>query len=164
MQHAAPSECASPLSEAPSLAEVRAAIKRMANGKSPGPSDISSDAYKAMTWMEPNPDDEDSNADAEYNLGILHSILVEFWEGRLDIKGWKTGSLRPIPKKGDLSNPNKWCPICLLEITYKVLASIIARRINPIVRDDGLESQCGCLNSKGCQDALFALKSALQIR
>ena len=45
-----------------------------------------------------------------------------------------------------------------------MLASVLAHRINPLVRDHGLESQCGSLNSKGCPDALFAIKSALQIR
>eukprot|EP00957_Ditylum_brightwellii_P207995 15355448-Ditylum_brightwellii.AAC.1 len=39
---------------------------------------------------------------------------------------------------------------------------ILANRINPLVCDHGLESQCGSLNSKGCANALFALKSALQ--
>ena len=36
--------------------------------------------------------------------------------------------------------------------------------MNNIVRDQGLEEQCGSLNSKGCQDALFSLKTAIQTR
>ena len=36
--------------------------------------------------------------------------------------------------------------------------------MNPIVRDFGLKEQCGSLNSKGCQDALISLKTALQTR
>ena len=36
--------------------------------------------------------------------------------------------------------------------------------MNPIVQDFGLKEQCGSLNSKGCQDALISLKTALQIR
>eukprot|EP00957_Ditylum_brightwellii_P129908 9908922-Ditylum_brightwellii.AAC.1 len=35
--------------------------------------------------------------------------------------------------------------------------------IKLLVQDHGLNSQCGSLNSKGCPDALFSLKSALQI-
>jgi len=77
------------------------------------------------------------------------------------IKEWRTGILTPVPKKGDLLNPNKWRPVCLLEVTYKALASIIAARMNPIVQDFGLEEQCGLLNSKGCQDAPMSLKTAL---
>ena len=36
--------------------------------------------------------------------------------------------------------------------------------MNPIVRDEGLEEQRGSLNTKGTQDALFSLKTALQTR
>ena len=36
--------------------------------------------------------------------------------------------------------------------------------MNPHVRDNGLESQCGFLRSKSCNDAVFPLKTALQLR
>ena len=75
-----------------------------------------------------------------------------------------TRHTNPSIKKGVLSNPNKWHPVFLLKTTYKLLASIIAARMNPIVRDKGLEEQYGSLNTKGTQDALFSLKSALQMR
>eukprot|EP00957_Ditylum_brightwellii_P148633 11316218-Ditylum_brightwellii.AAC.1 len=66
--------------------------------------------------------------------------------------------------KGNLADPNKWRPVCLLETSCKVLASILANRINPLVRDHGLDSQCRSLNFKGCANALLALKSAIQTR
>eukprot|EP00957_Ditylum_brightwellii_P197993 15084416-Ditylum_brightwellii.AAC.1 len=60
---------------------------------------------------------------------------------------WKEGTLSPV-----------------LEKAYKILASILAFWINPLVRDHGLESQCRSLNSKGCPNTLFAHKTALQAR
>jgi len=51
-------------------------------------------------------------------------------------------------------DPLTWQPECMQ------LTSII----NPIIRDEGMEEQCGSLNLKGCQDALFSLKTALQTR
>ena len=95
---------------------------------------------------------------------IIHDTIKRFWDDECSIAEWKLGTLAPVPKSGNLSDPNKWRPVCLLETTYKILASIIAFRINPIVRDEGMEEQCGSLNSKGCPDALFSLKTALQTR
>ena len=33
-----------------------------------------------------------------------------------------------------------------------------------MVRDDGLEEQCGCIKNKSCSDAVSPLKTALQLR
>eukprot|EP00957_Ditylum_brightwellii_P023240 1754044-Ditylum_brightwellii.AAC.1 len=80
----------------------------MANGKAPGPSGITSDALKSMVWTEVTPEDEGANDNADYLASVI--MLVEFWKSALDFKSWKFGILSPVPKKGDLSNPNKWRP------------------------------------------------------
>eukprot|EP00957_Ditylum_brightwellii_P034465 2614043-Ditylum_brightwellii.AAC.1 len=98
------------LAELPSLSEVRAALHRMANGKAPGPSGITSDALKSMVWTEATPEDEVANDNANYLASVIHDMLVEFWKSALDFESWTSGILLPVPKKGDLSNPNKWCP------------------------------------------------------
>eukprot|EP00957_Ditylum_brightwellii_P028568 2158468-Ditylum_brightwellii.AAC.1 len=46
-------------------------------------------------------------------------ILHLFWEGNVDIKAWHKGTLSPVPKPGDLADPNKWRPVCLLKTLYK---------------------------------------------
>mgnify|MGYP003333642019 FL=1 len=158
------------LNDPPTLEEVKNSIKRMRNRKAPGPSGLKPDVLKALTQetfyesieIDPNKDKYLSYCFAN----SIHKYLLEFWNGNNEtvFEEWRTGTLTPVPKKGDLSNPNKWRPVCLLEVTYKVLASIIATRMNPIVREFGLEEQCGSLNNKGCQDALMSLKTALQIR
>ena len=66
--------------------------------------------------------------------------------------------------KGEATDPNNLRPVCLLDVTYKILAAIIAERMNPHIRDDGMEEQCGCLKRKGCPDAVFPLKTAIQLR
>eukprot|EP00957_Ditylum_brightwellii_P133676 10191666-Ditylum_brightwellii.AAC.1 len=136
----------------------------MANGKAPGPSGITSNALKSMVWTEATLDDEGANDDANYLVAVIHNMLLDFWKNALDFESWKSGILAPVPKKGNLSNPNKWRPVCLLETTYRVFASIIAHRITPVIQDHRLEPQCGSLNSKGYQDANFLLKSALEIQ
>eukprot|EP00957_Ditylum_brightwellii_P178520 13598639-Ditylum_brightwellii.AAC.1 len=96
-----------------------------------------------MVWTETNPDDDHENNNDDYLATVVHAMILEFWEGTLDFEFWKSSTLASVPKKGDLSNPNKWRPVCTLETTYKILASIITRRINPVIRDHGLELQCG---------------------
>ena len=132
------------------ISKVCTALCQMVNGKAVGPSSITSDALKSMVWTEINPDDDHENDDANYLATVIHTMILEFWEGMLDFESWKSGTLAPVPKKGDLSNPNKWHPVCLLE-TH-----------NTVIQDHRLEPQCGSLNSKGCQDAIFLLRSALQ--
>eukprot|EP00957_Ditylum_brightwellii_P211855 15366679-Ditylum_brightwellii.AAC.2 len=83
----------------------------MTNGKAPGPFSITSYALKFMVWTEMNPNDEHENDNANYLITIIHAMILEFWEGMLDFKSWKSGTLAPVPKKSDLSNPNKWYPV-----------------------------------------------------
>eukprot|EP00957_Ditylum_brightwellii_P132340 10091693-Ditylum_brightwellii.AAC.1 len=137
--------------------EVTATLCYMANGKAPGPSGITSDALKAMVWTEHQLENESNNDNAKYLASAIHTMILEFWTGHLDFQSWESGTMAPVPQKCDISNPNKWHPVCLLETTYKVFASVLAFCVNFIIRDNSLEEQCGGLNSKGCQDAIFSL-------
>eukprot|EP00957_Ditylum_brightwellii_P115055 8775756-Ditylum_brightwellii.AAC.2 len=74
------------------ISKVCAALKRMANDKTAGPSGITSDALKSMVCHEEELEDKEN-------------ILV------------------PVPKSGNLSNPNKWRPVCLLGTSYKLFRS-----------------------------------------
>eukprot|EP00957_Ditylum_brightwellii_P016715 1257378-Ditylum_brightwellii.AAC.1 len=71
----------------------------MANGKAPGPSGVTSDALKSMTWTEPDPEEDGANDDAEFLVGTIHAMLVDFWEDSLDFESWASGTLSPVPKK-----------------------------------------------------------------
>eukprot|EP00957_Ditylum_brightwellii_P008805 668248-Ditylum_brightwellii.AAC.1 len=120
------------LGDPPLPAEVRSTIMRMCNGKVPGPSEITSDAFCTMFFQRPDPEKSGNNESVDYLCDYITEILHLFWEGNLDIKSWHKGTLSPVPKPGDLADPNKWRPVCLLETLYKVLASILAFRINPL--------------------------------
>eukprot|EP00957_Ditylum_brightwellii_P170239 12959312-Ditylum_brightwellii.AAC.1 len=138
----------------------------MSNNKAPGPSHKSQDALKAMICEETKFQSSGENDDdgAKYIVEYFHNVLISFWDGDISINKWYIGNLAQVPKKGDLSNPNKLRPVCLFKSTYKVLASIIAKRTNPIIQDNRLEEQCGFLLEKRCTDALFELKAALQMQ
>eukprot|EP00957_Ditylum_brightwellii_P207271 15352230-Ditylum_brightwellii.AAC.1 len=76
----------SELATPPDLEDVRAAIMHMANGKAPGPSGVTSDAFHTMVWCEPDPEKEGLNKDAEFLCDYVTETLQPFWLGELDIE------------------------------------------------------------------------------
>ena len=52
---------------------------------------------------------------------------------------WKTD----LPNKGDLLLPKNYRGIMLLEIAYKIIATILYARLLPIEESLNQESQCG---------------------
>ena len=41
-------------------------------------------------------------------LKYIFKYVVNFWNGTVDYWQWHVGLGGPVPKKGDLSDPNKW--------------------------------------------------------
>lgn len=77
---------------------------------------------------------------------------------------WRFNTRCPIFKlKGETSGPNNWRNVCLLDITYKTLAAIIAEQTNTRIRDDGMEEQYGCLMKKDAR-CHPPLKTVIQLR
>eukprot|EP00957_Ditylum_brightwellii_P007606 575703-Ditylum_brightwellii.AAC.1 len=50
----------------------------MANKKAPGPSGVTSDALKSMTWTEQDPKEEGVDDDANFLGSTVHAVLVDF--------------------------------------------------------------------------------------
>ena len=75
------------------FSKVKKAINKLKKGKSPGLNGISPEALKAM-----------------YNSTqrIVHCHVCEFFEGKVDHEGWHKRQCIPVPKKGNLRDPNKW--------------------------------------------------------
>jgi hypothetical protein len=144
------------LGNPPSLEEVKLALRKAANGKSPGESGITAEALKAL--------------DNELLQDCLLSFLTDYWnDPEVDYESWHRQGLCALRKAGkgkDYSDTNNWRGICLAEIPAKIQSSIISTRLleNLADLDIGIETQCGCVPGKGCADALFSMKSALQIR
>eukprot|EP00957_Ditylum_brightwellii_P112679 8589449-Ditylum_brightwellii.AAC.1 len=64
-----------------------------------------------MVWQDTSLEaDNPANEDAEFLASVVHELLMDFWESKLDFESWKQGTLAPVPKTGNLSNPNKWRP------------------------------------------------------
>jgi hypothetical protein len=141
------------LGHPPTEAEFKKALWKMANGKSPGESGITPEAIKGLDFTHSN---------------IMFEFLTLYWtDTEIDYNEWHRNSLCALRKPGkgkDYSDPNNWRGICLAEIPAKIQSSIISDRLLHHLERVGIETQYGCVPGKGCADALFAIKTALQIR
>ena len=82
----------------------------------------------------------DFNKPHACSIVFVLEMLQSIWEGGPILEEWRFGTLCPIFKlKGETTDPNNWYPVCLLDVTYKILAAIIADHMNPHIRYDGME-------------------------
>ena len=99
------------------------------------------------------------------NIHDFHNNLRKWWiDEDLDYEDWHVAPLKPLPKKGDLSNPNNWREIVLMKISSKVLATVINFRLQDLLMTYGIRNQSGATPGTGCPDAVFPLKTILQER
>ena len=145
-----PHEVEEVMATPPNIEEINAAIEKLKNGKSAGENGLTPKALKAL--------------DGELR-NTLTKIIADFWENEeTDYEEWHRNILCALPKKGDLSDPNKWRGTCLADLANKVVSSIMSTRLLKHLEKVGIETQHGSTPNRGCADALFSLKSALQIR
>ena len=112
-----------------SLIELKWALKKAKNRKSPGGNGIPVELYKLL-----------DNNNLEHVLEILNQYASN---PDYDIPDWHDVTLKLLPKKGDLSLPKNYRPISLLDVLSKILSSIIVTRINKHLEIHGLKEQAG---------------------
>jgi hypothetical protein len=101
--------------------EIAEALLALPNNKSPGCDGLTADFYKKF-W----PDIK--------NI-VCNSIRLALQSGELSIEQ-KRGVITLIPKSGkDLRFLQNWRPISLLNTDYKILAKLLALRLQPILPD-----------------------------
>ena len=70
----------------------------------------------------------------------------------------------PVPKIGDLSDPNKWRRVTLMDIGSKVFSSIMCARRFQVINKHGVKYQFGSTPGVGCKDGTFTIKTLLHLR
>ncbi len=90
--------------------QVNTAINKLKNGKSPGLNGIPPEAYKAK------------NAVTRWRI---HEYVSAFFEGDANYDGWHVSQCVPVPKSGNLSDPNKGRGIMLMDVCSKFFSSIM---------------------------------------
>ena len=94
--------------------ELKQAITKLSNGKSPGLNDVPTNAFKAL-------DDQ--------KLLTLMNFFNSNWLKESYFTEWNEVQLVPVTKSGYLSNPNKWRGVTLMDIGSKISSSILCTRI-----------------------------------
>ncbi|XP_071150251.1 uncharacterized protein [Mytilus edulis] len=92
--------------------EIESAIKKLKRGKSTGTDEISGEMFLS-----------DSQLFSTF-LTVLFNKLFEF---SIYPDNWIEGIAMPVPKKGDLSNPNNYRPIILISFYLELIKTVLSR-------------------------------------
>ena len=148
----------------PSEAEVRRALMKLKNNRAAGASGITVENLKEWESLArpPIPKEGQEAVEPDRNalvlwMKVLEVVRLAFVEGEIPRK-FSEGILVLIPK----SSPGEYRGIALLEIIYKLLSSIINRRLCDKVKlDDALH---GFRAKRGTGTAIMEVKLLAQLR
>jgi len=98
--------------------EVREVLKEMQNGKAPGPDGFNVDFFKAC-WNIAKQDILNVVEDSRKNNTILKALNTSF--------------IALIPKQEATQTPDKFRPIALCNVVYKIISKVVANRLKPLL-------------------------------
>lgn len=133
------------------LTEVNNALKWSKRRKAAGEDGIVVECLKVLS---------------EEGRARLSKVLREIWDcGKLPT-GWEKARIYPIHKAGDENEAVNYRGVSLLDIGYKLLTSIMARRMNDWIEKKKVlrESQAGFRMKRGTRDHVFVLNSIINNR
>ncbi len=129
--------------------EFTKAVKKLKNAKAAGLTGVPPEAFKAMS---------------AYNLHHVYKHCNDFFLGTADHKQWHCSQCILVPKSGDLSDPNKWRGVMLMDVCSKIFSSVMNCKAFHLLNKHGIRFQFGGTPELGCQDGLFVLKTLLTMR
>ena len=129
----------------PTRKELEDTIRRLKNNNAPGESEATAEAIKALP---------------EEGIDALHQMYTTYWEDKTtNHSEWQTAMLEILYKnKGDQKALKNFRRIVLQDM---FASSIIASKLAIAVKKHGVQMQYAMV---GCTDALYVIKSALQLR
>ena len=133
--------------EAPSMEEIKKAVKALKNGKAPGVDQVTAEMMKA---------------DLECTSTELMGIFNIIWEQEKVPTQWTKGLICKIPKKGNLQDCGNWRGVTLLPLASKVLSKILINRIQEGVDSSLRKEQAGFRRGRGTIDQIFILRNILE--
>jgi hypothetical protein len=120
--------------------EVDQVIQEMPNGKAPGPDGFTADFFKAC-WDVVKYDIygivEDSRCSASI-LKALNSTLITL-----------------IPKENEARTPDRFRPITLCNVVYKIISKVIANRLKPLLPILISKEQSGFVEGRKIMDNII---------
>jgi len=129
--------------DAPTLDEVRAAIKKLKFGRAAGRDAIPPEMLKLA--IDPT-------------SHILHQLFAGVWATGKVPSAWKDGIIISLYKgKGPRNKCASYRPITLLSVPGKVFAHVLLSRIDPLLRSKRRFEQSGFTSRRSMLDAILAL-------
>ena len=104
----------------PSQDEVRIAINRLKNNKAAGADGLQAELFKTGGQML---------------VRSMHQLISTTWVEECMSNDWNLSILCPVHKKGNKTICANYRGISLLPIAYKVLSSVMCKRLKPMVID-----------------------------
>jgi len=127
--------------------EIKAAIKSLKNGKSPGPDTIANEMLK--------------NAANTLSLP-LSSLFTKCMEQRKIPESWNTALIILIYKKGDPMNLKNYRPISLLSNLYKLFTKILTNRITEQLEKHQGKDQAGFRPGRSTVGHIYTLNQIIE--
>ncbi|XP_033213799.1 uncharacterized protein LOC117170865 [Belonocnema kinseyi] len=93
----------------------------------------------------------------------MHEILNGFWKEGKVRNGWRKARIYPIHTGGEEKDTGNYREDSLLDIGYKILETIMDRRLRAWLENKGLirESQAGFREGRSTRDHVFVLNSII---
>jgi hypothetical protein len=100
--------------ELPTYKEVERNVQKLKNNKAPGEDNIIADLIKYG---------------GKAVIEAVHKLITLTWDTEQIPDNWRMGIICPIFKKGDKLDCNNYRDITMLNIVYKVLSSVINKKL-----------------------------------
>ena len=108
--------------------EFSKAVRKLKNAKAPGLTGVPPEAFKAMSPT---------------NLRHIYNYVNDFFMGDVDHEQWHRSKCVCVPKSGDLSDPNKWRGVMLMDVCSKIFSSVMNGRAFKLLEEHGTCFQFG---------------------
>ena len=131
----------------PTIGEIKAAIERLKNGKSPSVDSITAELLKAHK---------------ELSAAKVHQLLEKVWKSEKIPDKWKRGLIIKLPKKRNLKECKNWRGITLLSVVGKILGQIVIDRIRNGVHIRLRNEQAGYRKGRGTTEQIFILRNIVE--
>ena len=127
--------------------EVKEAIKRLKNGKTPGQDQIQTEMLKA----------DSITSEAE-----LTKLFNKILQKEQVPSSWKKGMIIKIPKKGDIRECKNWRGVTVLPVISKIFGRILINRIKNGVDKVLRKEQAGFREKRSTTEQIFVLRNILE--
>jgi hypothetical protein len=88
----------------------------------------------------------------------IHHLIKLIWTQHKIPEEWSIGTIQPIHKEGDKLECSNHRAIALLNVTYKVLSSILYNRLAEYAEEILGDYQCGFRANRSTTDHVFAIR------